>query len=285
MDRYNQYLDDFIEFPGFPGLPEQEPKIEQIPHFLQEIQAKRFDLAVQMQGSGRFTNLLIELFGAGLTAGFTEPGKYAPEKGNFMLYPHGIPEIRRHLKLMEHLGIPSKGEGLEFPLTVKDWEDFHFLERKFGFKAGEYVVIHAGSRKPERRWPLWRFTEVGEKLLRQGLTIVLTGTAEEAGLTTELGQLMRSQVVDLAGMTSLGSLGALLKAARLTISNDTGVAHMADALQVPSVVLFSAPDHERWAPLDKELHRVITGAGGVSSASVLAEVEDLLEKESTYANE
>lgn len=79
VQRFQAYLDDFVAFPGWPGLPEREPQIEQIPGFLAEMQARRFDLALQMQGSGGFTNPLIRLFGARQTVGFYLPGQYFPE--------------------------------------------------------------------------------------------------------------------------------------------------------------------------------------------------------------
>lgn len=64
VQRFDMYLDGFREFPGYPGLPEQAPRLERIGAFLDEIQAEEFDLVLQMQGSGRITNPLAVLLGA-----------------------------------------------------------------------------------------------------------------------------------------------------------------------------------------------------------------------------
>jgi Glycosyltransferase family 9 (heptosyltransferase) len=94
-------------------------------------------------------------------------------------------------------------------------------------------------------------------LASHGLRIVLTGSAEEAGLTQAVAQLMRNPSLDFAGCTSLGAVAALLSRARLLICNDTGVSHIAAALQLPGVVICCGSDPARWAPLDRELHRIV----------------------------
>jgi ADP-heptose:LPS heptosyltransferase len=78
-------------------------------------------------------------------------------------------------------------------------------------------------------------------------------------------------------------LGALLSASRLLVCNDTGVSHLADALNVPSVVIFTASDVDRWAPKDKDLHRILTQAAMVEPQAVLHEVKGLLREERIHA--
>src|SRR5438105_6432141 len=70
VDRLPQFLDAFIPLPGWPGLPEQPPQVHTIPAFLESIQNRRFDLAIQLHGNGSLTNPLIALLGARRNAGF-----------------------------------------------------------------------------------------------------------------------------------------------------------------------------------------------------------------------
>jgi ADP-heptose:LPS heptosyltransferase len=98
---------------------------------------------------------------------------------------------------------------------------------------------------------------VADALARDGLRIVLTGTRGEAGITARVAGAMREPALDLAGRTSLGGLAALISRARLVVANDTSVSHVAAAMRTPSVIVACGSDPQRWAPLDRELHRVL----------------------------
>src|SRR5690349_23412729 len=78
VNRFRRYLDEFIEFPGYPGLPERPAAAAATPDFLAIMQRRRFDLALQMHGNGRYTNQLLPLLGARVTAGFVQPGSHCP---------------------------------------------------------------------------------------------------------------------------------------------------------------------------------------------------------------
>src|SRR5947209_18133435 len=60
--RFHHYLDSFREFPGYPGLPEQKPESRKLPAFIRALQEDRFDLLLQMHGSGIISNPLVMLF-------------------------------------------------------------------------------------------------------------------------------------------------------------------------------------------------------------------------------
>ena len=57
--RFRDYVDDFIAFPGAPGLPEQPPDVARLPAFFADMQMRGFDLAVQMHGVDRITRNVI----------------------------------------------------------------------------------------------------------------------------------------------------------------------------------------------------------------------------------
>jgi ADP-heptose:LPS heptosyltransferase len=253
--RYPHLIDDFIALPGYPGLPEVPANLHAIPSFFTQTQGRKFDLAIQLHGSGELTNTLLVLLGARINAGFYRPGDYCPDPERFLPWPDALPEIERYLALMEHLGVPLVGTHLEFPLLPEDYAALPAIARSL--RRGEYACVHPGARLESRRWGVESFACVSDALASLGLRVVLTGSAEEVGLTRAVAQAMHSPSLDLAGRTSLGGVVALLNRARLLICNDTGVSHIAAALRLPSIVVCCGSDPARWAPLGSELHRVV----------------------------
>lgn len=252
--RYATYLDEFIEFPGFPGLPERTPDLAQFPEFLRAMQRRRFDLTIQMHGSGGIVNNLLALFAAKHNAGYCESSDACSDTRRFLVYPHSGHEVHRHLQLVNFLGAPGRDDALEFPLYCRDFEELSRLPEAARLRGGQYVCLHAGARYLTRRWPIVRLAAVGDHFARQGLAVVLTGSQAERELTAELASCMQTRAIDLAGRTSLGAAAALVSGARIVITNDTGMSHLSAAVGVPSVVVVLSSDAARWAPLDAQLH-------------------------------
>ncbi|HET7549608.1 MAG TPA: glycosyltransferase family 9 protein [Usitatibacter sp.] len=269
VERFHAYVDDLLPFPGFPGYPEREGPIPDFLDFLRAARERRFDLAIQLHGSGELTNRIVGLLEAKRVAGFvgSEEKNVAPEvsgarvdsrvRGNDMIpWPDHANEIHRYLALMEHLGVPLKGDRLELPITWTDWELWEEVARRHRLLAGNFVCVHPGARLPSRRWPAARFAAVGAALARQGYTIAVTGSPGEAQLTAEVAAQVPG-AVDLTGETTLGSLAAAIAKSALVVCNDTGVSHVAAAVGAASVVVASGSDVRRWRPLDLSLHPVI----------------------------
>jgi ADP-heptose:LPS heptosyltransferase len=249
-------VDRFVEFPGHPGLPEIEPDVRALPAFISRMQSERFDLLLQMQGSGSIVNPLLATFGAARLAGFADSGNFCADPALHVQWPSAGHEIDRMLCLIDHLGIERQGTHLEFPVSKVDQESLRRAVPEFD-DAQAFVCVHPGAQLPSRRWMPERFAAVADRLAATGLRVVLTGTATESAVTMRVAQHMRHPALDLAGRTDLFQLGALVLQAELVVCNDTGISHVAAALRTPSVVVSSGADVSRWAPLDHELHDVV----------------------------
>lgn len=254
VQRFSMYIDNFIHFPGYPGLPEQPFDTNQWAAFERLMKQKGFDLVLQMQGKGTIVNDMLKGLSIPLVAGFHCHECYR-DANFFVEYPEGISEIERHLALMKHLEIPLCGTDLEFPIystDVIEWE-----EKVLPVLPEKYVCVHAGSRGEWRQWPTPYFAIVADYCADNGYEVVITGTKEEAPITQQVIYFMKNPVIDMTGKTSLGTIGLLIKHASMLISNCTGVSHIAAATKTPSVVISMDGEPERWGPLDKQIHKVI----------------------------
>lgn len=148
-------------------------------------------------------------------------------------WPEQVHEVRRWCDLLEWHGIKADPDDLT--LGVSD-------------RSGP-VVVHPGAAFPARRWPPERFARVAAALDHALDDVVVTGSAAEAGIARKvagLAGLPPDRV--LAGRTDLAALVELVSRARLVVSGDTGVAHLATAFCVPSVVLFGPVPPALWGP-------------------------------------
>jgi len=276
VSRFPHLLDGFREFPGWPGLPEIEPRLERIPAFISSMQREKYGLVLQLHGSGSIVNELCLLFGARRTAGFFSPGAHCFDPSSFLPWPRTGLELRRLLALTEFLGFRACGEHLEFPVRSGEFER---VLASIDVEPWKYACVHVGASTSERRWPEARFAAVADALADQGLQIVLTGTAAEAPLTRNVAAAMTAPVIDFAGKTDLGTAAALIARARLLVCNDTGVSHLADAVRTPSVVISTGDNPARWAPIDAARHRVLSRASGlVPTREAVAAALELLER-------
>lgn len=254
-DRFRHYLDDFMVFPGFPGLPERPPDLAALPRFLTDARLRRFDLAIQLHGSGALSNPIVGLLGARRQAGFHVAGGWCPDAATCLPWGEPEHEVMRYLHLMQRLGCGGDDTALEFPVEAADRAALGALEPLP--PAGRYVCIHAGARMRSRRWPAARFGQVADGLAARGWRVVLTGSLPEQGIAAEVRSHMAAPVLDLTGRTTLGALALVVSRAALVVSNDTAVSHLAAASGTPSVIVSSGADPLRWAPLDHARHRVL----------------------------
>jgi ADP-heptose:LPS heptosyltransferase len=193
-----------------------------------------------------------------------------------MIYPEGIPEIERHLTLMKFLGLKTKGNHLELPILTQEEEACNFLKRKYQLKTKEYVIVHAGARDTKRWWSPENFALVADSIAHRGYKVVLTGTESEKKTVRAVEDCMEFPSINLAGKTELGTIAALVRDAKMVLSNDTGISHIAAAVETPSVVIFLASDPKRWAPLNKNLHHIILPQESSNTKLVLMKAERIL---------
>jgi ADP-heptose:LPS heptosyltransferase len=267
-------VDQFLPFPGYPGIAESPTDAAR-----QVQRWPRFDLAIQMHGSGEVSNGFVATLGAPRSVGFGPPRDQ--RLSTALSWVESEPEPLRWLRLAEAIGAAPAGLHTEFPVAAAERASAAAL---IGLPDERPVIgLHVGSSDPSRRWPARSFARLGDRLAEQRQPwIVLTGSNQERSLTAAVRRAMKNPAIDLAGMTDLGEFAAVISALDLLVTNDTGASHVAAAMRTPSVVLFGPSRPGRWAPLDRRRHQVIDAAthpsapgDGVAALRALA-VDDVL---------
>jgi ADP-heptose:LPS heptosyltransferase len=257
IKRYSHYIDEFIPFSGFPGLPEQEYKDEDIADFISALKERQFDLAIQMHGSGETSNQFVELIEAKMMLAFHRNGQPYPGEGIFLPYPENGHEIHRCLKLLEGVQVYATDTSIDFPIHESDYLSLATIlsQKHLDLNLHHYICIHPGASTKDKRWSLENFVKLANHLIELGHQIVFTGYGQETELIEEIMDRMISGAINTAGLNlDLGCLGVLLKNSSTLICNDTGISHLAAALDVKSMVIFTNSNLQRWAPLNHHRH-------------------------------
>jgi ADP-heptose:LPS heptosyltransferase len=190
------------------------------------------ELAVDLHGKGPASHVVVADLEPARLLTFDSPGYPGPP---WHAEEH---EVQRWCRLVsEGLGVAADPDALDLAVP--------------GVRppvAGA-TVVHPGAAYPGRRWPPERFAAVARHLADRGYDVRITGGPAEvapARTVAELAGLGEEAV--LAGRTSSLELAAVIAAARVVVSGDTGVAHLASAYRRPSVVLFGPVSPALWGP-------------------------------------
>lgn len=97
---------------------------------------------------------------------------------------------------------------------------------------------------PAKRWPVRHFATLARDAAAQGFAVWLFGSDKDRVITSSIAAEGGSGCVDLAGRTRLGQAIDLMSLAKVVVSNDSGLMHLAAALERPLVALYgsSSPD-------------------------------------------
>jgi heptosyltransferase-2 len=110
---------------------------------------------------------------------------------------------------------------------------------------------------PAKRWPARHFAQLARELDARGHAIWLFGSGKDAEVTAEIDRLSGGICIDLAGRTSLDEAIDLMSLATRVVSNDSGLMHVAAALDRPMAAVFGSSSPAHTPPLSAKA-RVIS---------------------------
>jgi heptosyltransferase-2 len=158
-------------------------------------------------------------------------------------------EVESNIHLIQRLGIEVEDRGL---FIQRSKEDQNYAQKYFAQNnlEGKLVVgVHPGSGIHQagfKRWAKERFSHLADRLISDwDASVILFGGAEETKLAEDISGMMRSQPLIMTGQTTLSQTAALIEKCSLFISNDSGLLHVASAVNAPVIGLFGPTDPGR----------------------------------------
>lgn len=219
-----------------------------------QIRQNRYDVAFNLHG-GTTSTFFVRASGAKHRVGF------AYYRYNF-LYNHLAPLPRvfwkteqihsaeQQLSLLGFVGVPVEDKPKSY-LTV-DGKARAAIEDKLG-KSGiqssksKIALFHPAAAFDTKQWETKKFARVAEFLYEKGFSIIAVATRKEREV---LEILKNDSIVPVMTFDdlSLPEITALAEKASLFIGNDSGIAHIAAAVQTPVVVIFGSSNIDHWRP-------------------------------------
>ena len=130
--------------------------------------------------------------------------------------------------------------------------------RKLNLTTNQPVAVFCPGAEygSAKRWPAAYYADIAQRLLQRGYAVWLIGSAKDKPIADEIDRLAGAQCTNLCGSTDLGDALALLASAQLVISNDSGLMHLAAALDRPLLALFGSSSPQFTPPLSAQAHVV-----------------------------
>ncbi|GAB4129497.1 MAG: lipopolysaccharide heptosyltransferase II [Sideroxydans sp.] len=216
----------------------------------QRLQAARYDQAIVLPNSWK--SALVPFFARiPLRTGFVGELRYGLLNDARRLDKQKLPlMVQRFAYLAER-----RGDALPLPvpaprLTVSETEKAGVLA-KFQLSLQQPVAVFCPGAEygPAKRWPAAYYAELAQHLREHGHAVWLLGSSKDKAVADRIVALGNPQAVNLCGMTDLADAIALIACANLVVSNDSGLMHIAAALDRPMLAIFGSSSPQFTPPL------------------------------------
>jgi lipopolysaccharide heptosyltransferase II len=164
-------------------------------------------------------------------------------------------EVERGLDLVNAIGLSTKALDLVLKVPIMAREHvYEFLSSQNVDPFRPLIVIHPGCSMPARTYPFDMYAQVIDLVIeRLDATVVVTGTQDEQALVEhvldKVQEHHRKAILTCTGTLPFPEFCALIEAADLMITNNTGPMHIAAAVKTPVVALFALTNPpEQWGP-------------------------------------
>lgn len=237
--------------------------IGRIAKFVTQVRKEKFDFVIDLH-SYYETNILGFLSGAPHRLYSRRENRSLDFLGNFKPQPARERTtahlVDRYLDLLKPLGIENAPRTPVLRTSNTGDLAVEAMLKKKKAQSGELLAgIFPGAGNASRLWPLQKFAEVADHLIRNDrVRVIVFAGPEERELVPQMRSVFPARTIFFDRLTIPQLVSAQ---ARLTlfISNDTGPAHIAAAVGTPVVVIMDRPDPNSFMPVGEQ-NRFIGGA-------------------------
>lgn len=154
---------------------------------------------------------------------------------------------------------------LLWPKLVVTMEEIHATQQAFHVQNGTALIGFCPGAEfgPAKRWPAYHYATLANALAKQGAHILIFGSVHDYAVGEEIRRDMHdpTAATNLAGKTTLEQAINLLAGCQAVVTNDSGLMHVAAALNRPLVALYGPSSPDFTPPLSDrvEIIRLITG--------------------------
>ncbi|HIE44202.1 MAG TPA: putative lipopolysaccharide heptosyltransferase III [Candidatus Omnitrophica bacterium] len=226
--------------------------------FFRKLRSMRFDMTVDLTGGDRAA-IISFISGARYRLGYSVKGGFW---GKRYIYTHIAKKNRkqhtvlRNLDVVKQLGIDTDNLKVDFYIPEEARAFVSKVLRDNGVTSEDFVVhIHPTSRWLFKCWEADSMAEVINYFLSQGLKVVVTSGPDKKELNRaqKILSMVRGNVINLCGKTTIKQLGAVSEAANLFFGIDSAPMHIAAAVETPVIALFGPSGAYAWGPWDKNV--------------------------------
>lgn len=139
--------------------------------------------------------------------------------------------VDRYMKAVRSFSVNNDGKGLDFPIASEDEVDVEKWESPFN---NGYIAWVIGARHFTKQFPEHKVKEITNNLNEP---VVLLGGPEDRPMGERIEADM-PHVKNLCGQISIGQSASVVKQAKRVVTNDTGLMHIAAALNKPVISLW-----------------------------------------------
>ncbi len=179
-------------------------------------------------------------------------------RGKGLFYNLKIPfdrnrhEVESNIQLIQRLGVEVDDRSLFIQRSEENKNSAQKYFTQHNLEGKLVVGMHPGSGIHQagfKRWPKDKFSQLADWLINDmGASVILFGGTEETELANEIKDIMQSTPLIMAGKTTLAETAALIEKCRLFFSNDSGLLHVACAVDTPAIGLFGPTSSNRTGP-------------------------------------